>query len=356
MIPLLINNSYKHEHHIGVVLDFSNRTSPFCSQYRDNPWYCSILLVLFIIGLPIGVLGNMVAILNYTCCRRPWTTGTVFLLNLALCDFTWLLLLPFTLYFTLQRPHLATFQIFCQFKKTFFNINVYGSIFFLALISFDRYAGTVHPISSLRWWNSRKACLCCVVTWLLLLLGSIPDFFMTFALSRPDNSTFCMDHLYGPFNYMTAILLVRMLVGFLLPLGVMGALYSRMMRVLKSMSGRPERKSIRGQGGTARRAAKPLLLITAALVVFVVSYMPYHVMIVTLVFMRFTGKLTYENVNTLYTASEFFEAMCSMSSCLDPLLYILASERFLRSWRRLRSSTGRLFCRASRRVGVQDPA
>uniref|UniRef100_W5L5B4 G-protein coupled receptors family 1 profile domain-containing protein n=1 Tax=Astyanax mexicanus TaxID=7994 RepID=W5L5B4_ASTMX len=230
MIPLLINNSYKHEHSEGEFQDYMNQSTPFCSRFRDEPWYCSMLLVLFIISLPVGVLGNIVAILNYTCCRRSWTTGTVFLLNLALCDFTWLLVLPFTFYFTLLHPHTPNIHIFCQFKKIFFNINVNGSIIFLALISFDRYTGTVHPISSLRWWNSRKACLCCFCTWLLLLLGSIPDFFMAFAHRGAGNTTLCIGHMYGPLNYMSAISLVRMLVGFLLPLGVMGALYSRMIR------------------------------------------------------------------------------------------------------------------------------
>uniref|UniRef100_A0A3B4CJ09 G-protein coupled receptors family 1 profile domain-containing protein n=1 Tax=Pygocentrus nattereri TaxID=42514 RepID=A0A3B4CJ09_PYGNA len=319
------------------------------SQFQDHPWYCSTLLVLFIIGLPVGVLGNMFAILNYTCCRRSWTTGTVFLLNLAVCDFAWLLLLPFTLYFTMQHPNYASFYVYCQLKKTFFNINVYGSIFFLALISFDRYAGTVHPISSKRWWNSRKACICCVFTWLLLLVGSIPDFFITFGVRRPDNTTFWMDHFYGPFTYVTIISLLRTLVGFLLPLGLMGGFYAHMIKVLKTMPGRLAR-----QNGAVRRAGKPLVLITAALVVFVVSYMPYHIMIVTFVSMQFTGQFTDENINTFYMANQFFEAMCSVSSCLDPLLYILASKRFQRSWKSLRSGTGRLCLRASRRVGVQD--
>ncbi|XP_066522992.1 succinate receptor 1-like [Hoplias malabaricus] len=163
-----------------------------------------------------------------------------------------------------------------------------------------------------------------------------------------------MDHLYGPFTYMTVISLMRTLVGFLLPLGVMSSFYAKMMTVLKSMPGEQERQRSRRQIGISRRAGKPLVLITAALVVFVVSYMPYHIMIVTLVFMRYTGHVTDENVNTLYTANEFLEAMCSVSSCLDPLLYILASERFQKCWKGLKRGTRQMCSRASRRVGVQD--
>lgn len=318
----------------------------------DGRWYCSVLLVLFVIGLPVGLLGNVAAIVNYTCCRRPWNTGTVFLLNLALCDIAWLLLLPFTVYFSLSQQHINGMNIFCQFKKIFFNINVYGSIFFLALISFDRYTGTVHPITSLRWWDGKKACLCSIFTWIILILGSIPDLFMSFDVSRPGNITVCMDHIHGPFSYVMTISLMRALMGFLLPLLVMGAFYTQMVRVLRSM---PGRKTPRSQSLTPRRSGKPLILITAALVVFLLSYAPYHIMIVTLVFMRFIGKVTSENMNTLYIAYEFLEALCSVSSCLDPVLYILASQHFQQRWRRQKVVMARLCCRDTRRVGVQEP-
>lgn len=294
----------------------------------------------------------MAAIVNYTCCGRPWNTGTVFLLNLALCDIAWLLLLPFTLYFTLGQPHIKGMNIFCKFKKIFFNINVYGSIFFLALISFDRYTGTVHPISSLRWWDGKKACLCSIFTWTFLILGSIPDLLMSFDVSWSGNVTVCMDRIHGPFSYVTTISLMRALVGFLLPFMLIGTFYTQMVKVLKSMSGK---KASWRQSSAACRTGKPLILITAALVVFLLSYTPYHIMIVTLVFMRFIGKVTTENVNTLYITYEFLEALCSVSSCLDPVLYILASQHFQQQWRKQKMAMARLCCRDTRRVGVQEP-
>lgn len=333
-------------------MDYPNHTTPFCSHFRDGRWYCSILLVLFIIGLPVGLLGNIAAIVNYTCCQQPWNTGTVFLLNLALCDIAWLLSLQFTLYFTLRQPHINDINIFCQFKRIFFNINVYGSIFFLTLISFDRYTGMVHPISSLRWWNSKKACLCSIFTWIILILGSIPDLFITFNVSRPGNVTICMDHIHGPFLYVTTILLLRALVGFLLPFVVMSAFYTQIAKVLRIMS---EKWSSKRQTLPRCKTDKPLILLTMALVVFLLSYAPYHIMIVILVFMRFIGKMTTKNTSTLYTAYEFLEALCSVSSCLDPVLYILASQHFQQRWRRQKIAMARLCCRDTRRVGVQEP-
>ncbi|XP_071350012.1 P2Y purinoceptor 1-like, partial [Trachinotus anak] len=330
-----------------VLLEYLNQSTPFCSQFENGQWYCCILLILFIFALPVGIFGNVAAVINYTCFRKTSSTSNIFLLNLALCDSAWILTLPFTLYFTLQRPYLKDIQIFCQFKKISFNINIYGSILFLTLISFDRYVGTVHPISSLRWWDVGKAKLCCLCTWVGLVLSSVPDLFVTFAIQRPENVTVCMDHIQGPFIYVKTITIIRTIVGFLLPFSIMLVFYINTMRVLRRLPRGRRRRGTQWAGG------KPLRLVTAALLVFVVSFMPYHIMVITLVFMRIHNQVTPSNTNVLYASYEFFEAMCSVSSCLDPVLYIMASEQFQRKLLALkRDQYRRLCCRASRRVGV----
>uniref|UniRef100_A0A8C9XKK0 G-protein coupled receptors family 1 profile domain-containing protein n=1 Tax=Sander lucioperca TaxID=283035 RepID=A0A8C9XKK0_SANLU len=314
---------------------------------ENGQWYCYILLVLYSFALPVGILGNIAALINYSCFRKTSSTSNLFLFNLALCDSAWILTLPFTLYFTLQRPQLKDIQIFCQFKKLSFNINIYGSILFLTLISFDRYVGTVHPISSLRWWDVGKAKLCSVCTWVVLVLSSIPDLFVTFAIQRPENVTVCMDHIQGPFIYVKTITIIRTIICFMLPFSVMLGFYIKTVRVLRCLPRGGRHR------GAQRAGGKPLRLITAAILVFVVAFVPYHVMIITLVFMRINNQVTPSNTNVLFASFEFFEAMCSVSSCLDPVLYIVASEQFQRKLLALkRDQFRRLCCRANRRVGV----
>lgn len=317
----------------------------FCSHFENGQWYCYVLLVLLSFMLPLGILGNVAVLINCTCFRKTLNAGTVFLLNLALCDSAWILTLPFTLYFTSQTPYIRDNQIFCRFKKISFNINIYGSILFLALISFDRYAGTVHPISSLRWWNVGKAKLCSVCMWAVLILSSIPDFFVTFSVQRSENVTACMDHIQGPLHFVKTITLIRTTVGFPLPFGIMLVFYIMTVRVLRQL---PHSRRNRGaQGG------KPLRLITAAILVFVVSFVPYHTVVNTLVFMRVHNMMTPYNTNVLHVSYELSEAMCILSSCLDPVLYILAGEQFQKKLLAFnRDKYRRLCCRVSRRVGA----
>jgi len=328
-----------------------NQSAAFCGQFISGRWYCYVLLALFTVGLPVGLVGNVAALVHYTFLRRSLRTGHVFLLHLALCDSAWILTLPFTIYFNLHLPDLRDIQVYCKLKKVFFNFNIYGSILFLTLISFDRYAGTVHPVSSLQWWDVGRAKLCAALAWLLLFLGSVPDLFMMFAVRRPGNVTVCMDHIQGPFAYVRAVSIARTALGFLLPFVVMLALYGMTLRVLRRMPrGGRRGRGCRGDGGGG---GKPIRLIAAALLVFVVSFAPYHAMIITLVFMRTRGEVTPANADILYAVYEFFEAMCSVSCCLDPLLYILASERVQRKLLSLgRARYGRLCCRGNQRVGV----
>ncbi|KAM4573421.1 P2Y purinoceptor 1-like [Odontesthes bonariensis] len=328
-----------------VFLGFLNQsTASVCRNFGNGQWHCYILLVLFSAALPVGILGNVAVLINYTCLRKTLSSSRVFLLNLALCDSAWILTLPFTLYFKFQRPYRGDIQVFCRVKRISFNINIYGSILFLTLISFDRYVGTVHPIRSLRWWSAGKAKICSACAWVGLVLSSIPDLFDIFAIRRSANATACMDHIKGPFLHLKIITVIRTTVCFLLPFGAMLAFYIMTVCVLRRL-----RRG--GRNGEAQPAGrKPLRLITASLLVFAVSFVPYHIMVITLVFTMNRDLVTPSDTKFLY---QLCEAVCSLSSCLDPVLYIMASEQFKRKLLAFKRDRYRsLCCRGSRRVGV----
>ncbi|XP_023647224.2 cysteinyl leukotriene receptor 2-like [Paramormyrops kingsleyae] len=316
MQPYLVNGSNING---NMEPDSLNQSTEFCGKLGNAQGYCYIVLGLCAVALPLGILGNIIALVNYTCFRKTWTTSNIFLLNLALCDLAWILTLPFTIYFNLQRSHLGGIQIFCKFKKISFNVNTYGSIMFLTFVSFDRYAGTVHPIRSLMWWDVGKAKVCCVCTWTLLLIGSVPDLFFTFAVK--GNVLVCVDQTEIPFSYIKTFSIVRAAIGFVLPFGMMLTFYVMTVKVLRRL---PRSTRVR------QRFGKPLLLLSAAILVFVVSFGPYHVMALTVVLVGVQKQVT--NRSTLYICYEFSKVVCAISSCLDPILYILAGGSFHKSW------------------------
>uniref|UniRef100_A0A8C4RER9 G-protein coupled receptors family 1 profile domain-containing protein n=1 Tax=Erpetoichthys calabaricus TaxID=27687 RepID=A0A8C4RER9_ERPCA len=325
-----------------MITNFT-RIVPFCSIYGTQKWYCYVLLILCSLALPVGILGNMAALLNYICCLKSWSSSKILLFNLAICDFVWVLTIPVSIYLSLQKPPISHHRTFCKLKSIIFNINVYGSILFLTLISFDRYAGTVHPISSLKWWNKRKVKICSFVVWIILLLESIPNFLLNFTVRKPDNTTACFQNIHAPVVYFKTVSIVRIIFGFLIPCVIMFTCYIMTVRVLRQLN---QNQSLR------RRPSKPLVLVNAAMVVFAISFVPYHIMIMTLLFLKINNRINHENY-ALYASYGFFETICSISSCLDPILYILASDRFQKNCKDLKSHHERILvnCFRSRKVG-----
>uniref|UniRef100_A0A3Q3A8C4 G-protein coupled receptors family 1 profile domain-containing protein n=1 Tax=Kryptolebias marmoratus TaxID=37003 RepID=A0A3Q3A8C4_KRYMA len=308
---------------------------------------CFVLVAIFAFALPVGILGNLAVLVYNTCLGRTLSTSNVFLVNLALCDSAWILTLPLNLHFRFQRPDPRDLQTFCKIKHVSFNVSIYGSILFLTLISFDRYVGTVHPISSLRWWNVGKAKMCSVCAWAGLMLIAIPDFFLTFAVQQSENVTVCLNHFRDPFHPAKTIILIRTTVCFLLPLCIMLFFYVTTVRALR----RPPKGARRR--GAQQTERKPLRLIAAAVLVFAASFVPYHLTVVTLVIMQIRDLIKPSDADVLYVAYELCEAICTLSSCLDPVLYLLATEQFKRKLLALkRDRYTRPCCRASNRVGV----
>uniref|UniRef100_A0A3B3Y329 G-protein coupled receptors family 1 profile domain-containing protein n=1 Tax=Poecilia mexicana TaxID=48701 RepID=A0A3B3Y329_9TELE len=327
------------------ILQLLNQSTEICWHFKNDLWYRYTLLLLCTFILPAGMLGNVAVLLSFTCLGKSLKPSHVFLLNLALCDSAWLLTLSLTVYFRFQISNLDSLQIFGKIKRISFDVNIYGSIVFIGLISFDRYVGTVHPISSLRWWNVGKAKICSALTWLGLLLGITPDLFV----ATCENSDTCTSRVHSLFPPFKMLLIIRTTLCFLLPFSAMLAFSTMTICVLRRRSRGRRNKELQ------RASRKPLQLVAAAILVSAASFVPYHILAVALTFMPARGLVKPSDSSCLCAAVELCEALCGFSSCLDPVLYILASEQFKRKMQTFkREQYRRLCCKEGRRVGVID--
>ncbi|XP_062990487.1 P2Y purinoceptor 1-like [Elgaria multicarinata webbii] len=289
----------------------------YCNNNRLE-WYCYIVIILWLLVLLIGILGNAFTLLCYIYTVKSWTTSTVFLFNLALCDFTWILLIPFSAYYHLHKQAAYSIQIFCQFKRTFFDINIYGSIYFLTLISFDRYIGAVHPICSLKWWNKNRAVSCTTAVWIFIFIESIPDFYYMFVVQRQREAVACLDNIVEPLYFMLPVTISRVLFGFLIPITVIFTCYILTLKALRKMKTHQQRR---------RRIVKPLVLVSAAMIVFAVAFIPYHIMIMAVLIYRTNYQLNSENISLIFIIYKLTEIICCISSCLNPFIFMLASKK-----------------------------
>ncbi|XP_068048101.1 P2Y purinoceptor 1-like isoform X2 [Anomalospiza imberbis] len=266
-----------------------------------------------------GFLGNILALRHYVYCMKTWTTNTVFLFNLALCDFTWTLMAPFSVYYNIQKFAVYFNQAFYQIIGLFFSINIYGSVYFLTLISFDRYIGAVHPISSLTWWDKEKAVFCTIGVWIFIVIASGPEIYYTVAARRQHNIINYLDSTEEPLQFAVPFTLSKIVLRFLIPATVIFTCYMLTLKALLQFSKRQQRRN---------RLVRPLLLISAAMIVFAVSFIPYHVMMMVILINRINCQPPCGNISTLSAIYKVTEIICSINSCLDPIIFTIANKTF----------------------------
>ncbi|XP_014726613.1 PREDICTED: P2Y purinoceptor 1-like [Sturnus vulgaris] len=290
-----------------------------CNRNPNLEWYCYLLILVCLFTLLTGFLGNILALRHYVYCMKTWTTNTIFLFNLALCDFTWTLMAPFSVYYNIQKFAVYFSQLFYQIIELFFSINIYGSVYFLTLISFDRYIGAVHPISSLTWWDKEKAVFCTVGVWIFIAIASLPEVYCTVAARRQHDIINYLDSTQQPLQFATPFTFSKIVLRFLIPVTVIFTCYMLTLRALLQFSKRQQRRN---------RLVRPLLLISAAMIVFAVSVIPYHVMMMVILIYRINCQPPCGNISTLSVIYKVTKITCGINSCLDPIIFTIANKTF----------------------------
>ncbi|XP_010705612.1 P2Y purinoceptor 1-like [Meleagris gallopavo] len=290
-----------------------------CNNHPKLEWYCYLLILVCLFTLIVGFLGNILALRHYVYCVKTWTTNSIFLFNLALCDLAWILMAPFSVYHSLQKSDNYLSQTFFYIVRLFFSINIYGSVYFLTLISFDRYLGAVHPITSLTWWNKGKAMFCTAAVWIFIVLASVPEIFCTIEAGRQHDNKNSQDDIGEHLQFEVPFILSKIVLRFLIPVTVIFTCYMLTLKALLQLCKRQQRRN---------RIIRPLLLISAAMIVFAVSFTPYHIMMMVIIIYKTCCQPSSESISTLMVVYQITEIICSINSCLDPIIFTVANKTF----------------------------
>ncbi|KAB0403640.1 hypothetical protein E2I00_000337 [Balaenoptera physalus] len=207
--------------------------------------------------------------------------------NLAVSDLCLLCALPFFLHFL----NSTTDTPLCQLSQGIYLANRYMSISLVTAIAVDRYVAVRHPLRARGLRSPRQAVAVCAVLW-VLVLGSLV---LRWFLDMQDGG-FCFSSRSGQNSYT----MVFSLLGFYLPLAVL----------------RPAADA--GQEEATRKASRMVL---ANLAVFVVCYLPFHVVLTLRMAM---GLHTCAIRLALRITSRLSDANC----CLDAICYYFMVKEF----------------------------
>lgn len=295
------------------------------------------LPVLYAVFFTLGFLGNCLVIWVIVFGTRLRSMTDVCLLNLAVADLLLVCSLPFVAY---QAQNQWLFgDAMCKIVLGIFSIAFYSGIFFVSLMSIDRYLAVVRAVYAMRARTRSYGMIAAAVTWLAGFLASFPD--LIFFKQHPEELSpqFCYPVYPAAFSqdaglhhhFWSLFSLFKMnILGLFLPVVVMFFCYSQIiLRLLSCQS--PKKQAIR------------LVLVVVA--AFFFCWVPYNI---ASFFKALELLRIYEECHSsknIRLALQVTEAIAYSHSCLNPILYVFAGEKFRRHLLRMISRTPYGLCR-----------
>ncbi|XP_033983724.1 C-C chemokine receptor type 5-like [Trematomus bernacchii] len=300
-----------------------------------QPHGASFLPALYAIFFLTGLLGKCLVIWVLTRGVRLRSMTDVCLLNLAVADLLLVCTLPFLAH--QARDHWQFGDAMCKVVLGIYHIVFYCGIFFISLMSIDRYLAIVHAVYAMRARTRSFGMIAASVTWVVGFMASFPD--LIFLQQQPGtNATHDCYPVFPNSHYWRIFSLFKMnMLGLFVPLLIMGFCYSQIVwRLLNSQS--------------SKKQAIRLVLIVV--VVFFICWVPYNIasLFKALELLHIISDC--QSSKAIRLALQVTEAIAYSHSCLNPILYVFVGEKFRRHLFRL---INRAPCRLCKMVKVCIP-
>ncbi|XP_074467995.1 leukotriene B4 receptor 1-like [Sebastes fasciatus] len=266
---------------------------------------CVILGLSFLVGAP----GNLLVIWTILRHVKQRSHTVVLILHLAAADLLVLITLPLWIY---SLVHTWMFgEAFCKALVYIVSVCMFSSIFFITLMSMERYLAICHPFVMMRWKTKSVMNRCLIVLWLLALLLGVPAV-LTQPLDGSDGAEQCFMKEFSSVTQAVILLCLETFGGFVAPFIILSICYCLVAAQLRKMSFNSKQKS--------------MFLVHAVVIAFTLCWLPYHVInIIDLVCILGSGT-EHECVPESVVFSS--GALVFISSSVNPVLYALFARNF----------------------------
>ncbi|XP_054897464.1 C-C chemokine receptor type 7 [Poeciliopsis prolifica] len=299
-----------------VSFDYSSSSQ----DYSDFPVLCDLeknrqfrywfMPLFYTIICLLGVAGNLLVIATVFYFKRLKNMTDVYLLNLSFADLLFALSLPFWAANSTAEWMLGLFV--CKAINTIYKVSFYSSMFFLSLISVDRYFAIAKAISThgLRSKAVFLSKLSSTASWMMALICSLPEMMHT-DVSNNTCSPFSTrnDHL------RVGIQASQIVLGFLVPFLIMSFCYTCIIQTL-----------CQARSFERNRAIKVIL---AIVIVFLVSQLPYNIVLLwNTIITGNGGTETCEYKKSVLFATDITQYVAFLRCCLNPFVYAFIGVKF----------------------------
>uniref|UniRef100_A0A3B4FUV9 C-C chemokine receptor type 2-like n=2 Tax=Pundamilia nyererei TaxID=303518 RepID=A0A3B4FUV9_9CICH len=273
------------------------------------------LTTLYSLVFIMGFIGNGLVVCVLVKHRNQCNLTDICLFNLALSDLLFVFTLPFFSHYV--RVGQWTFGDFmCRLISGSHHIGFFSSIFFMVVMTLDRYMIIVHAHRVARYRTKRASIILTVLVWMLSLFVSLPDFIFRKAKEQESQGVEC-DYPEESKVWERYDLFTTNVLGLVIPVLVMAGCYSRIIPTLMSMRTAKKHRIVK--------------LIICIVVVFFLLWAPYNISLFLKFFLEkeiiLNDKVLDENIRLSITVTE---ALAYTHCCLNPIIYAFVGEKFMR--------------------------
>ncbi|KAM6892988.1 atypical chemokine receptor 3-like [Lycodopsis pacificus] len=293
----------------GDAHNLSHVETLVCSGAVGHAAFLHVLSVLYVFIFLVGLAANAPVVwVNLRPGGQRYETH-LYVLNLAVADLCVVATLPAWVTSLLQGGRWPFGDAACKLTHLVFSVNLFGSIFFLACMSADRYLSVARFADGRRRKAARR--LICVLVWLLALAASVPDtYFLQAAKSSHHDGAVCRPVYPAdrPRDWMVGVQLSFTVLGFAIPFPVISVFYLLLAAAIPPGADQERRLGRR--------------LVLAYIVVFLVCWLPFHAVLLLdtlslLDLLPFSCRLE----NFLDVALHLTQCFSLVHCCVNPVLY-----------------------------------
>ncbi|XP_063781060.1 neuropeptides B/W receptor type 1 [Pseudophryne corroboree] len=288
------------------------------------PKFYLALPIIYSVICAVGLTGNTAVIYVILKAPKMKSVTNMFILNLAIADELFTLVLPINIvdYLLLQWPF---GEFMCKLIISIDEYNTFSSIYFLTVMSIDRYLVVVATVESkkLSFRTYRAAKIVSLCVWSFVTIIILP--FVIFAKLHQEHDRlqclFVFPHPEGMWWQMSRI--YTLILGFAIPVSTICILYTMMLYKLRRMRLNTNAKAL------DKAKKKVTFMVAIILAVCLFCWTPYHLSTVV--------ALTTDIPQTpvVIGISLFITSLSYANSCLNPFLYAFLDDNFRKSFRKL---------------------
>ncbi|NXT78824.1 CX3C1 protein, partial [Zapornia atra] len=267
------------------------------------------LPLLYLAVFALGLTGNLMVFFAIVKEGSKKSITDIYLLNLAISDLLFVISLPFWAYNTVKGWTLGT--IACTAVSSLYYIGFFGGMFFITVISMDRYLAIVRATYSLKSRTAKHGLLVTCGVWAIAVLVSVPHFVFS-QLVENDCVAVIPEKLENIWLVLCNVELNT--IGFFIPVCIICYCYHGIIKTLLSCK--------------KQRKARAVKLILVVVVVFFLFWSPYHVLIFLETLKYYDLFTNCNRIKSLDYAMYLTETIAFSHCCLNPFIYAFAGEKF----------------------------